>query len=316
MQQHPVFCIIVTYNGMPWIEKCLQSVALSEHPMQCVVVDNASTDATVQFISDRFPWVTVIRETNNLGFGQANNRGIRFALDKGAAYLFLINQDVYISPAAAGHLITLLDTHKDYGLLSPVHLNGKADKFDDHFYFYLLRSSVQPVFGHALIPGFPAPPIIDTGFVNAASWMLTRQCVISTGGFDPIFFHYGEDDNYAQRVLHKGFKIGIATSALICHDNPRPDANATISAKKAANKEYLNFLNQMCDPHLPAFKVKYFKRLIRHFLQAGSALVRGRGNDLSYNSIVAMKIFGAWSKIKESRKHSMHGGDEIYLFFT
>jgi GT2 family glycosyltransferase len=313
MQQHPVFCIIVTYNGMPWIERCLQSVAASEYPMQCVVVDNCSTDTTVQFIGERFPWVTVICQTSNLGFGQANNKGIRFALDQGAAYLFLINQDVYISPAAVGHLITLLNTSKDYGLLSPVHLNGKADKFDDHFYLYFLKSSVRPVVEHAFISGVSLPPVISTSFVNAAAWMLTRQCVIKIGGFDPIFYHYGEDDNYAQRVLHKGFKIGIATSALICHDNDRRDDHITISEKKAAEKEFLNFLNQVCDPHHPDFQIRYFKRLTRHFLQAGGALVRGKSKVFEYNKMVALKIFQAYSKIKRSRKRTMYGGDEIYL---
>ena len=85
-----VFVVIVTYNGVQWIRKCLQSC--QDYPV--VVVDNQSTDATVEIIQNEFPKVHLIEESKNHGFGQANNIGISYALNKGADYVFLLNQKI------------------------------------------------------------------------------------------------------------------------------------------------------------------------------------------------------------------------------
>lgn len=85
------YIIIVSYNGMPWLEKCLKSCG--KFPV--IIVDNSSTDETVSFVEDNFPNVILLRQALNLGFGQANNIGIRYALDIGAENVFLLNQDVF-----------------------------------------------------------------------------------------------------------------------------------------------------------------------------------------------------------------------------
>ena len=61
-------------------------------------------------------------------------------------------------------------------------------------------------------------PVYDLPFVNAAGWLISKECLMTVGGFDPMFFHYGEDDNYCQRVLFHEFKIGVLPNALMVHD--------------------------------------------------------------------------------------------------
>jgi hypothetical protein len=78
-----VTAIIVTYNGMHWIDRCLGSVRGSALPVRAIVVDNGSSDGTAEHIARHFPEVEFIRAERNLGFGQANNRGMRIALDRG-----------------------------------------------------------------------------------------------------------------------------------------------------------------------------------------------------------------------------------------
>ena len=115
------FIIIVTYNAMNWLSKCLNSC--KDYPV--VVIDNASTDETVTYIKKQFPKVHLIPQSKNLGFGQANNLGIRYALNNGADYVFLLNQDAYLQGECINQLIKIHQNNPEFGILSPIHLNGK-----------------------------------------------------------------------------------------------------------------------------------------------------------------------------------------------
>ena len=78
-----------------------------------------------------------IQQTNNLGFGKANNIGIKKALDLGVDYVFLLNQDAYLVGDTIKDLIMIHQSNLDYGILSPIHLNGKGNKLDRNFSYYL-----------------------------------------------------------------------------------------------------------------------------------------------------------------------------------
>ena len=113
-----VFVIVVTYNGMEWYERCFSSFRSSTIPVTTVVVDNDSQDGSVDYIRREFPEIVVIKSPENLGFGKANNIGIRYALDHGADYVFLLNQDAWIDPDALERLVSIHKKHPEYGLLS------------------------------------------------------------------------------------------------------------------------------------------------------------------------------------------------------
>lgn len=116
MPKHTVI-IIVTYNGMPWLEKCLTSC----QDYSVIVVDNCSTDGTVKFINTHFSKVKVLELSVNLGFGKANNLGIRKALEEEADSVFLLNQDAYLDNDTISVLKEASKTNSKYGVLSPIH---------------------------------------------------------------------------------------------------------------------------------------------------------------------------------------------------
>lgn len=205
--------IIVTYNGMPWIDRCLQSCGA--YPV--VVVDNASTDGTVAHIQANYPQATLLLQTENLGFGQGTNRGIRYALDRGVERVFLLNQDAYLEGHALEQLIDFQKRFPAYGVLSPIHITVHKNKLDLNFSHYLLREKSGQFYSDFVL-GQPIQEVYDVPFVNAAAWLVSRQCLETVGGFDPLFFHYGEDDNYCQRVLYHGFKIGVLPQVYVIHD--------------------------------------------------------------------------------------------------
>jgi GT2 family glycosyltransferase len=104
-----IFVIIVTYKGHLWYERCFKSLRDSELPVQIIVIDNASNDGTVEYIRAHFPDIHLIESKENLGFGRANNLGMRYALDNGADYVFLLNQDAWIEPNTIGELVRIAE---------------------------------------------------------------------------------------------------------------------------------------------------------------------------------------------------------------
>lgn len=223
------FIIIVTYNGINWIERCLQSCENQE----VIVVDNASTDSTVKYIESNFPKVEILKQSKNLGFGSANNIGISRALKLGAEYVFLLNQDAYLVDDVLEKLVSFQSQNPLYGILSPIHITNDKLNLDKKFLRYMLKSK-DFIFFSDFVLGNTIKPVYDIPFVNAAGWLISKECILSVGGFDPLFFHYGEDNNYCQRVLFHSFKIGVIPNAYIIHDR----ANRIIKPVKEFSKEY------------------------------------------------------------------------------
>src|SRR5579871_5439126 len=98
MSRHKVLVIIVTYNGMKWMSKCMHTLYNTNMPIDVVVIDNGSTDGTQKFIIENYPQAQFIQSQQNLGFGKANNIGILKAIEENYDYAFLLNQDGYLEP--------------------------------------------------------------------------------------------------------------------------------------------------------------------------------------------------------------------------
>lgn len=209
-----VFAVIVNYNGAPWLQSCLESLRRSDHPVRIIVVDNASRDDSIA-IARAMDGVEVIQQSRNIGFGRANNVGIAYALRQGAEYVFLLNQDAEVEPDTIGELHAYMRRHHDVGVASPVHLNDSGTLLDRNFLIYYLAPQapefVSDAYGGELAESYR----LDS--VNAAAWLVSRRCLQEVGGFDPIFFMYGEDDDYCARMRYHGFSCHVVSQARIRH---------------------------------------------------------------------------------------------------
>lgn len=214
-----IFVIVVTYNGMmnDWISKCLLSLQNSSIKVQTIVVDNNSSDATVNFIAENFPEILIIESKTNLGFGGANNLGLKKALELHGDYFFLLNQDAYVDHTTIEKLINISQSNPEYAVISPVHLNGKGDALDKSF-----GRSISPYYCKGLYEDYflekRKKEIYEAEFICAAAWLLPKKTLKLIGGFSPAFFHYGEDDNYCHRVHYYNMKIGVVPNTYIYHD--------------------------------------------------------------------------------------------------
>jgi len=213
------FSIIVTYNGAPWIEKCLQHLSESDVQTEVIIIDNGSTDNTLELIKP-FSQIHLIKNNVNTGFGQANNLGIDFAMKNGADYIFLLNQDAFVFTDTIPLLLNALKKYTDFGLLSPLQLQVNGKEIEPVFKNFLRRNFSEEMIRNMLTgaDNFDLNKPYAMRFVNAAAWMITRKCVSRTGLFHPVFFHYGEDNHYASRVQYHGMKIGVLPAAHVIHD--------------------------------------------------------------------------------------------------
>ncbi len=199
--------VIVTFNGENWIKKNLSSLLNSNYPIDIIIVDNASTDETINIIKE-FSAIELIQNKSNLGFGKANNIGIDIAIKKGADAIFLLNQDTWIFENTISNLAEVLFENSNFGIVSPMHYSADETTLDENFNTYFNRFNKQE----------DSESLRSVPFINAAAWLVSKKCFSKTGYFDPIFSHYGEDRNYCERVKFHGFKIGVVKNAAICHD--------------------------------------------------------------------------------------------------
>lgn len=212
--------VVVTYNGAPWIRGCLDSLRASDVRCRVVLVDNCSDDDTLAIVSAEYPEVDCMPLTENLGFGRGNNLGIGRALELGSQYIFLLNQDAYVTPRAMGQLASFMDTHSEFGVASPLHCSPDVDHLDPKsFLGYLQRHCADWLCDSAL--GRCAPHYHIYG-INAAAWFVRSDVFSQVGGFDPLFFMYGEDDDLLNRFAEHRVGFALLPSARIVHLRESP----------------------------------------------------------------------------------------------
>ena len=205
-----VLTVVATFNAGPFIADCLGSLKESSVTTDVIIIDNGSTDGTIDTIQSNFPEFKLIISQTNLGFGKANNIGLRMALAENYDFAFLLNQDAWIQSKTLHNLIAFYNSNNHYGILSPLHLNGMGDAIDPKFSSNLhLRNSTyfdDLLFGRS-------QEVYDVKFVNAALWLLPLKTLQTVGGFNEFYFMYGEDGDLCERVIHHGMKIGVVPKA-------------------------------------------------------------------------------------------------------
>ncbi len=177
--------------------------------------DNCSTDGTQEIIQRDFPEVRFVQSDSNSGFGAGNNLGIKMALEDNANYLFLLNQDAWIDEKTIEELFKEAEKNRDFGILSPIHFNGSGELLDKRFLFHL-ASDNRKLFTDLMRK--KTKPLYEVDFVNAAAWLINVSCIKKVGYFDPVFHHYGEDENFIHRCSYFGYKTGILIDSHIWHD--------------------------------------------------------------------------------------------------
>lgn len=208
--------IIVSYNVKYYIEQCLNSVLRSVPDAQIFVVDNNSTDGSVEYFRDHFPQIEIIANDCNAGFGRANNMALAKATGR---YVLFLNPDTVVAERTIPGCVEYMDIHPEVGAVGVCMLYGFG-----RFALESRRSLPTPLvsFWHMTGLGklFPNSKVfakyhltyLDSSkecpieVVSGAYMFVRKEALDKTGGFDESFFMYGEDIDLSYRILQQGYK--------------------------------------------------------------------------------------------------------------
>lgn len=221
--------IIVNYNVKEFLKNLLYSIkkAAQNFSTEIIVVDNASDDGSVEMIKEKFPEVILIENKSNVGFGKANNQGLKIAKGR---FILLINPDTLVAEDTFQKMIEFFDSHLDVGMAGCKILNP-----DGTLQLACRRSFPGPWTAFTKVTGlsslFPKSKLFarynltyldenqtyEVDAISGSFMMLRKEVYDKVGGFDEQFFMYGEDLDLCYRIQKAGYKIFYVHTTQIIH---------------------------------------------------------------------------------------------------
>jgi len=229
-----VFVVLLNWNGYSDTQRCISSLMQSRYAVNVIVVDNDSLERDIESVPVDYPGVRLIQSQDNGGFSKGNNQGIRAALEAGADYIFILNNDTVVESDAIGKLAHFMDGHDDVVAASPLILYG--DDRDLIWYgggdFIWAKGGARSSrFNMALTEvGFSEPERV--GFISGCAMFVRASAIRQVQGFDEAFFMYVEDVDLSLQLSALG-KMYLEPAAKIYH-------YAHSTARKGASKAFRN----------------------------------------------------------------------------
>jgi len=216
-----VSAVVVTYDALPWIERCLDSLS----GVETVVVDNGSRDGTVAFVRERFPDVRVI-ESENRGLGAGWNIGLHAT---SSPYVLLLNADAWLLEGALGRLVDFAEARPRAAVVGPRLLDpdGTLQRSVRGFPT-LWRLATEYLFLRKLAPrstalnafyagGFDHDEVRDVEVVMGACMLLRREAVEAVGDCDEDYFLFSEETDWCYRFREAGWEVVFFPGAECVH---------------------------------------------------------------------------------------------------
>ncbi len=256
--------IILNYNTSDWLENVLNSIdtfASSSIKKEVIVVDNASSDDSVEMVRKKFRWVDLIVSKENGGFAKGNNLGIKIAQGR---YVMLLNSDAeFTGKTDLKSIIEYLDENNAVGMLTPrlelpdgsldlashrgeptpwaaITYFGKAEQFFPD----------SKMFGkyHQTWKNFDETHEIDA--CSGAAMIVRASVIQQVGGLDEQFFMYAEDLDWCRRVREAGFKIVYFPQATVLHHKYKSGLkNTSKKTSSTANHHFFETMKQYYQKH-------------------------------------------------------------------
>ena len=245
-----VSIIILNYNGLEFLERCIDSVARTRYPnFEIIVVDNASNDASIATIEGKSSAksdLTIVKNDFNMGFAEGNNIGARHA--RGDLLVFL-NNDTEVPANWLDDLVTTAIDHNAAGIVLP-RVISQASPYGD------LVGNVDWL-GNGVLIDMEAPPPDRTHFCRGArelycrdsefetiaagpAFMIKRKVWDQIGGFDPKYFIYAEDIDLSWRARLMGHKTIVSKSSFVSHK-----IAGTMRRSGLTERRYLTYRNTL-----------------------------------------------------------------------
>jgi len=221
--------IIVNYNVVFFLEQCINSVAraMVQEPAEVWVVDNQSVDGSVQMVKEKFPWVKLIANKDNVGFSKANNQAM---LQSNCKYQLLLNPDTVIEEDTLKKVVDYMDEHPEVGGLGVRMVDGKGVFLPESkrglptpavaFYKIFGLSKIFPKskrFARYHMGNLSEFETNEIEILSGAFMLMRKEALDKVGLLDETFFMYGEDIDLSYRIILGGYKNVYFPETRIIH---------------------------------------------------------------------------------------------------
>ena len=253
--------IIINWNTRHLLAQCLKSVAKSVRTfersnslsrvcrgVQTFVVDNASTDGSADMVRERFPWVRLIENTENVGFARANNQALKLSQGR---YAMLLNSDTELTSGALDTLVSFMDAHPEAGACGPYLLNGDGQSLQPSCHPVLTpwREFWRLSFLDKLIPRvtynmeeWDTTQPREVEVIKGACLVLRREALDEVGLLDEQYFMYTEEMDLCYRLAQAGWKLYWVPQAQVIH-------YGEASSKQVAEEMYIQLYRSKVQFH-------------------------------------------------------------------
>ena len=219
-----VFAIVLNYNGKETLLECIQSLHCSSYQnLEIVIVDNASTDDSLVLAKKKYPNIHYIVNSKNIGFSSGNNVGIRFALEKFADYVFLLNNDAWVTKKSIANMVAFAEKDSRIGIMSPLILNhdGSQIWFSGGEINWLRMRAMHRHSSDLVNPS-------SIAYATGCAMLIGKRTFKKIGLFDEDYFLYYEDVDFSLRARKNNFSVLFFPGAKVFH---REDSNQKNSRK-------------------------------------------------------------------------------------
>ncbi len=234
--------IIVNWNTRALLADCLATLAAggAEVAFETIVVDNASTDGSVEAVRARFPAVRVIANAENAGFARANNQGLRLAAGR---YLLLLNSDTRVWPGALKRMVDFLETHPRAGVVGAELRNVDGSLQPSWAAFPSLLSEVSGR-NFRVRRAYPEASAFQVDWVGGACLMVRREVVDQVGLLDEAIFMYTEETDWCYRIARHQWEIGYLPGACVTHLGGGSSRNSSLRSLLALYSSKIYFFRK------------------------------------------------------------------------
>lgn len=208
-----VFAVVLNYNGRHCLFEAIASLFQSDYPaFQVVLVDNGSTDGSFEMVKKSFSRVVCIKNENNLGYAAGNNVGIEYALERGAKYVWLLNNDTKVEKRAMSELVRLMEGDEAIGIASPLIFSGDSGKIwfsGGKISWWRMKT--------AHIRKNISRDYFGSDYLTGCAMMVRAKAFRDAGLLDEKYFLYLEDADFSRKVREAGYKLAVSSASRIKH---------------------------------------------------------------------------------------------------
>lgn len=225
-----VSIVILNWNGAEDTIKCLDSFSQLQYPnYELVVVDNGSTDGSVEQIKARFPDIILIETGNNLGYSGGNNVGIKYGLESGKDYFLIVNNDTEsVNPYFIQKIVEKMEEDQSVGIIGPRILNPGGQVQDTILFTPTLLNCMKKSLDLRSGPketkkNYNISKIVEA--VSGVCWLIRKEVIDDVGFLDEDYFMYVEEQDYCYRAQKAGWKVMYCPVESILHYKEPDDKN-------------------------------------------------------------------------------------------